>query len=736
MFKPFFVENTVQFGSFIITVCLVQYKMVFYVFALQEDVCMKNKLVIYIIAAYFMLLTVVLISQLPNKDEIVAGPINNENINDNKLKDAIVLYIDSPVALINQQQVIIDRNAANVTPVLENGKAYVPVRFISDALGANISWNKQSKETILRLNNKAMIFTTGQADMKVIDNTSEKVQTIDFAPIIVNERAYLPLRLITDIFGKEIYYNDGLIIISNSENVFNADTDSKIINELVSEISGLPKVRSEIYLKELVNYKRSFFGPFKPDAENTEDSPLNIKVEPIIDGDYIFDLDKNGLTIFEGGNIISKYIVDDVFQPKEMYLNENMLFVIGNSNHDCNLHILDISNKNNIKLTRTVSIDGDYFQSRIIDDHLYMISSISAERLISERKYMPPSFYDSLFYDSRTYIGYNDISFFPDMADDNFIVAACVNINDVKNAANVYSFLGGGENFNIFDNCIIAATNQPNDDNESTAPNANANVYRFSLNNGVIEFDKFKNIKGNIKNALHMIQNEKNILTVSETQEGFNLTIFNDNLDILSQIHSINSDNYKGNVLLNNNQLIIGNIFVDVSSPENPVLSGKLNFDADIEFIKHIDDNRLLVISRPDELKIDILDISDINNIVSLAYGSIGGADTNIKAEITNYFADYEENYIAIPFTLLSSGNFTYQGAYVYNIENGFTFIGRVSDISGNVVLNQSQINYSRFITQVIIKDKKLYTISDSEINVYNVENLTLINKCVKANKL
>ena len=62
------------------------------------------------------------------------------------LDKTILLKINSPTAYVNGKQIPIDKDNPKVVPVITNGRTFVPVRFVSEALGATVEWNSQTKE--------------------------------------------------------------------------------------------------------------------------------------------------------------------------------------------------------------------------------------------------------------------------------------------------------------------------------------------------------------------------------------------------------------------------------------------------------------------------------------------------------------------------------------------------------------------------------------------------------------
>jgi hypothetical protein len=63
-------------------------------------------------------------------------------------KKTIVLTIGSRYAMVNGKRVLIDTNPA-VMPYIQAGRTMLPVRFISEQLGAFVAWNAELQQVTL-----------------------------------------------------------------------------------------------------------------------------------------------------------------------------------------------------------------------------------------------------------------------------------------------------------------------------------------------------------------------------------------------------------------------------------------------------------------------------------------------------------------------------------------------------------------------------------------------------------
>jgi hypothetical protein len=92
--------------------------------------------------------------------------------------------------------------------VIENNRTLVPLRLISETLGAVVDWDSSvSKATITDGSNKIEL-TIGDKKPKINGN----VISIDVAPIIIDDRTYVPLRFIAESLGCKADWFDGTAV--------------------------------------------------------------------------------------------------------------------------------------------------------------------------------------------------------------------------------------------------------------------------------------------------------------------------------------------------------------------------------------------------------------------------------------------------------------------------------------------------------------------------------------------
>ena len=97
----------------------------------------------------------------------------------------------------------------DVLPYIKNDRTYVPVRFITEALGASVEWIPETKEVIVRSEEAIIKMKIGYKSFTINDSIFNN----DVAPEIKNDRTMLPIRMIAEVLNCEVLWESGKVII-------------------------------------------------------------------------------------------------------------------------------------------------------------------------------------------------------------------------------------------------------------------------------------------------------------------------------------------------------------------------------------------------------------------------------------------------------------------------------------------------------------------------------------------
>jgi flagellum-specific peptidoglycan hydrolase FlgJ len=92
------------------------------------------------------------------------------------------------------------------SPMIVNDRTLVPIRFVSEEIGAEVMWDGVNRTVKVIKGNKSVFL---RIDSYLVEfNNGELYQLSDVAPIIINDRTYVPLRLISNALGIGIEWNE------------------------------------------------------------------------------------------------------------------------------------------------------------------------------------------------------------------------------------------------------------------------------------------------------------------------------------------------------------------------------------------------------------------------------------------------------------------------------------------------------------------------------------------------
>jgi hypothetical protein len=112
--------------------------------------------------------------------------------------NTILLQIGSLVATINYKTIKLD-----VAPILLKNRVMVPIRFISEVLGAKVDWNQSAQKITISEENVTIEIWIGNIKMKV----NNKEVTIDSPPLIIKGRTLVPIRVISESLGGTVSWD-------------------------------------------------------------------------------------------------------------------------------------------------------------------------------------------------------------------------------------------------------------------------------------------------------------------------------------------------------------------------------------------------------------------------------------------------------------------------------------------------------------------------------------------------
>ncbi|MBE7054492.1 MAG: copper amine oxidase N-terminal domain-containing protein [Ruminococcaceae bacterium] len=147
----------------------------------------------------------------------------------------------------------------NTAPIIHEGRTLIPIRSIIETIGGTVEWDSLESRITLKYKEDEINLKIGSVN--AFFNGSE--ETIDVAPIIINERTMFPIRYIAEKFDFEVVWEGGTNIITISK---------KSVSEVAAEEKEEPEETDiDLNFEETMFEEDYIYDEFLEDEESLED---------------------------------------------------------------------------------------------------------------------------------------------------------------------------------------------------------------------------------------------------------------------------------------------------------------------------------------------------------------------------------------------------------------------------------------------------------------------------------
>ena len=87
--------------------------------------------------------------------------------------------------------------ASDAAPLIINNRTMVPIRIVTETLGGEAFWNKDTQTVTLTLDGKTITMQIGIV-----------LEKYGVAPIIIDNRTYVPIRFVAEELGAAVDWNE------------------------------------------------------------------------------------------------------------------------------------------------------------------------------------------------------------------------------------------------------------------------------------------------------------------------------------------------------------------------------------------------------------------------------------------------------------------------------------------------------------------------------------------------
>jgi len=90
----------------------------------------------------------------------------------------------------------------------ENNRTLIPVRFVAETMGADVSWNQEAQTAVIEQNGITIMVPIGSNTITITKDGSTSTVKMDTAAIIREERTYVPIRYVAESLDAWVGYSD------------------------------------------------------------------------------------------------------------------------------------------------------------------------------------------------------------------------------------------------------------------------------------------------------------------------------------------------------------------------------------------------------------------------------------------------------------------------------------------------------------------------------------------------
>jgi len=112
--------------------------------------------------------------------------------------DALSIRVNGKTVVFPDSQPYVD----------ENSRTMVPVRFITEQLGAEVTWNDAEKTAIVEKNGIKVEIPIDSTELTVTKDGVSETITMDTCAVLKENRTFIPLRYIAEALGAYVDYSD------------------------------------------------------------------------------------------------------------------------------------------------------------------------------------------------------------------------------------------------------------------------------------------------------------------------------------------------------------------------------------------------------------------------------------------------------------------------------------------------------------------------------------------------
>lgn len=167
-----------------------------------------------------------------------------------KIQKPIKIYINGQVVESDQPPLLIDN------------RTFVPIRVIAEDLGATVNYNNEDRIVTIKRDKTNILLTIGDDIARISSDVETRPAILDAPAFLRNDRTYLPLRSISELFGMEVNWDGGKRAVYIKEKSYLPDYINRdnALEEVLERLKELGIFKNEKVYFEVDDYEMKLDG--------------------------------------------------------------------------------------------------------------------------------------------------------------------------------------------------------------------------------------------------------------------------------------------------------------------------------------------------------------------------------------------------------------------------------------------------------------------------------------------
>lgn len=147
-------------------------------------------------------------------------------------------------------------------PLIWEDRTFVPIRVIAESLGAKVDYNQEDMTVTIKRDKTNILLTIGDDIARISSDVETRPAILNAPAFLRNDRTYLPLRSISELFGMEVNWDGGKRAVYIKEKSYLPDYINRdnALEEVLERLSKLGIFKNEKVYFEVDDYEMTLDG--------------------------------------------------------------------------------------------------------------------------------------------------------------------------------------------------------------------------------------------------------------------------------------------------------------------------------------------------------------------------------------------------------------------------------------------------------------------------------------------